>query len=115
MPKYLQIRHEFIGQELFALERCFTTQNECNRYNLQVINWNNTICHLYIAYDQILHDYPVEKKSELTCASEAEDLTMNLPLTLTDLGSSTYSFQYLSNCQLILFLRTLDECLVDVH
>ena len=58
LPKYLQIR-QFIGQDLFTLESCFTTQKEFNSYTLQAFKWNYAMCHLYIAYYQFLNDYPV--------------------------------------------------------
>jgi hypothetical protein len=58
MPKYLQIR-QFIGQDLFALESCFTTQKDFSSYTLQALKWNYTMCHLYIGYYHFLTDYPV--------------------------------------------------------
>jgi hypothetical protein len=58
MPKYLQTK-QFVGQDLFALESCFTTQKDFSIYTLQALKWNYTMCHVYIGYYQFLNDDPV--------------------------------------------------------
>ncbi|KAH6563679.1 hypothetical protein BASA50_002712 [Batrachochytrium salamandrivorans] len=64
MPKYLQIR-QFIGQDLFALEDCFSNQNDFSEYTKQAFKWDYAICHLYIGYYRFLIDYPVFVYSKL--------------------------------------------------
>jgi hypothetical protein len=58
MPKYVQIR-QFVGQDLFALESCFTTQKEFSSSTLQAFKWDYAMWHLYIGYYQFLNDDPV--------------------------------------------------------
>jgi hypothetical protein len=74
MPRYLQIR-QFIGQDLLALEGCFSDQKEFLYYTQQMFKWNHTMCHLYIAYYRFLIDYPVFVYSTLSWTTIRNECT----------------------------------------